>query len=70
MSIGGGDEQLAVVARQSAQWCSVRVNERSQDFRYSRFGGALLAGEGKGRIGAVVDQRGQSPRDDQDEVAI
>ena len=70
VSVGGGYEELAIVARQGAQRRGVGIDERPQDFRHGRLGGALFAGEGERRIRAMIDERGQRPGDDQDEIAI
>ena len=70
VGVGGRDEEFAIVARQGAQRRGVGIDQRAQDLRHGRLGGALLAGEGEHRIRSVVEKRGQRPGDDQDEIAI
>ena len=70
MAIAGGDEQVAILARQGAQGRGVRIEQRPQDRREGGLRRSLLARQHDHRIGAAIAQAGQHPGDHQNELGV
>ena len=70
MTVGGGDEQVTILAGQCPQWRRVRIKQRPQDRREGRLGRSLLARQHEHRIGTAMTQDGEHPADGQHEVRV
>ena len=70
VAVGGGDEEVAVLARQSAQGRRVGIEQRPQDRREGGLRRSLLARQHEHRIGTLIAQDGQRPCDHQNEVRV
>jgi hypothetical protein len=54
MAIVGGDEQIALLARQASNWGDIGIDQRAQHLREHRFGRALLARDHQEGIGPAT----------------
>jgi hypothetical protein len=70
VAVAGGNEQVSILARQSAQGRGVGIEQRPQDCRKGGLGRSLLARQHDHRIGAAIAQDGQCPGDYQHEIGV
>ena len=70
MAVAGGDEQVAILARQGPQRRGVGIEQRPQDRREGRFRRTLLARKHEHRIRTAIAKAGQRPGDHQHEIGV
>ena len=68
MAVVGGDEEIALFARQGPHRGGIGIDQRPQHLREHGLGRALLARDHQQRIGTAVTQRRQQPSRDKDEI--
>ncbi len=70
MAVAGGDEQVAILARQGPQGRGVRIEQRPQDRREGGLRRTLLARQHDHRIGTAIAQARERPGDHQHEIGV